>query len=98
MNTIEFQCETITPMFMGSADPQECELRPPSIKGAMRFWWRAINGNLGLDELRKREAEIFGGSGEKEAERSKVIIKLHDIKEINEVKISLTPHHKKGYC
>lgn len=64
MHKVTFECETITPMFMAGADGKTPELRPPSIKGAMRFWWRAMNGHLGLDELRKQEAAIFGGTGE----------------------------------
>ena len=30
-----------TPAFLGGADTQAESLRPPSIKGALRFWWRA---------------------------------------------------------
>ena len=41
MNTITFELETITPMFMAGADGETFELRPSSIKGDMRFWWRA---------------------------------------------------------
>ncbi|OPX29474.1 MAG: type III-B CRISPR module RAMP protein Cmr1 [Candidatus Omnitrophica bacterium 4484_171] len=48
MKTITFECETITPMFLAGADGRTPELRPPSIKGAMRFWWRAMNGHLPL--------------------------------------------------
>ncbi len=65
MKTITFECETITPMFLSGADGITPELRPPSIKGAMRFWWRAMNGHLPLAELKKREGEIFGSGGEK---------------------------------
>lgn len=60
MHTITFTCETITPMFLSGADGQTPELRAPSIKGALRFWWRAVNGHLG-ESLKKREIEIFGG-------------------------------------
>ncbi|MFW0885026.1 type III-B CRISPR module RAMP protein Cmr1 [Candidatus Acidulodesulfobacterium sp. H_13] len=67
MKKIEFECEIITPMFLAGADGKTPELRPPSIKGAMRFWWRAMGGHL------PSEANIFGGSGEK-IEQSKVII------------------------
>ena len=63
MKTITFHCETITPMFLAGADGQTPELRPPSIKGALRFWWRAMNGHLPLAELKKREGEIFGNGG-----------------------------------
>lgn len=78
--TITFECEVITPMFLAGADGSTPELRPASIKGAMRFWWRALNGHLvgedgDLTELKKREAEIFGGSGEGQG-RSKVAVRV----------------------
>jgi len=57
-------------MFLSGADGQTPELRPPSIKGALRFWWRAMNGHLSLEELKKKEDEIFGGT----EGRSKVVI------------------------
>jgi CRISPR-associated protein Cmr1 len=63
METITFECEVITPMFLAGADGQKPELRPPSIKGAMRFWWRAMNGHMSIDVLREKEAAIFGGTG-----------------------------------
>jgi CRISPR-associated protein Cmr1 len=47
-------------MFLSGADGQTPELRPPSIKGALRFWWRAMNGHLDIKTLRKKEAELFG--------------------------------------
>lgn len=62
MGKIVFECETITPMFMYGADGTTPELRPASIKGVMRFWWRAIHGNLSLDELKRQEGEIFGST------------------------------------
>jgi len=94
MKTITFECETITPMFMYGADGTTPELRPASIKGVTRFWWRAIHGNLELSELKKREGEIFGDTEKK----SKLIIHPIEITEDNNYEISLTPHHKKGYC
>lgn len=65
MKQIVFECESITPMFMYGADGKTAELRPASIKGVMRFWWRAMNGNLPLDELKKQEGEIFGSMEKK---------------------------------
>lgn len=73
MHTITFTCEVITPMFLAGADGSKPELRPPSIKGILRFWWRAIHGDMTVSRLKQEEAEIFGGGGEK-AKRSKVII------------------------
>ncbi len=70
MEKITFTCETITPMFLAGADGQTPELRAPSIKGTLRFWWRAMNGHLGLHELKAKEDEIFGGT----ENRSNVIL------------------------
>jgi CRISPR-associated protein Cmr1 len=71
MHSITFHCETITPMFLSGADGQTPELRAPSIKGALRFWWRALNGHLperdgnrwDYSKLQKEEANLFGGTG-----------------------------------
>ncbi len=87
METITFHCKVITPMFLAGADGQTPELRAPSIKGAMRFWWRALNGHLPLQDrmerhngeprvmqagLRSCEAAIFGG----ESRRSSFFIQI----------------------
>ena len=61
-------------MFLGGASPQELadNIRPPSIKGALRFWWRALNWQRvyrgdsdaqkrsALNDLHQLEAELFG--------------------------------------
>jgi CRISPR-associated protein Cmr1 len=65
---------------MYGADNKTPELRPASIKGVMRFWWRAINGDLPLDKLKKQEDEIFGST----EKRSKVIIRVSNKKEVKE--------------
>lgn len=79
MNSITFKCEVVTPMFLAGADGREPELRAPSIKGAMRFWWRAMHGDTGVKALREREAEIFGGGGDN-ARRSQIAIKITENK------------------
>ena len=39
--------ETVTPPFLGGADPRGApELRPPAFRGAMRYWLRAALGGL----------------------------------------------------
>jgi CRISPR-associated protein Cmr1 len=77
MRTITFECEVITPMFLAGADGVTPELRPASIKGALRFWWRAMNGHLSLEQLKKSEGEIFGGT-EDGMGRSKIIIRIDE--------------------
>lgn len=60
----------VTPMFIAGADQTRAELRAPSIKGALRFWWRALNwakirstcnsDDSALAELKKKEDRLFG--------------------------------------
>jgi CRISPR-associated protein Cmr1 len=78
MKTITFNCEVITPMFLSGADGSTPELRPASIKGAMRFWWRAMHGHLSLDELSARESQLFGGSADGQG-RSKVRLRVENL-------------------
>jgi CRISPR-associated protein Cmr1 len=91
---ITFTCEVVTPMFLAGADGIEPALRPPSIKGAMRFWWRAMHGYLPIDDikmpddevqkgLRSQETEIFGGGGEN-ARRSQVTIRIKQRDQLRE--------------
>jgi CRISPR-associated protein Cmr1 len=90
MKTVTFSCEPITPIFMYGADGKSPELRPASIKGVMRFWWRAINGDLPLDDLKKQEDEIFGST----EKRSSFSIRVNeDLKSKKEYPL---PHKKKG--
>ncbi|WP_157129767.1 type III-B CRISPR module RAMP protein Cmr1, partial [Thermobifida halotolerans] len=41
-----------TPLFNGDGDPRRAEVRVPSIRGAMRFWLRALAGITAADDLR----------------------------------------------
>ncbi|MCX7094130.1 MAG: type III-B CRISPR module RAMP protein Cmr1 [Methylobacter sp.] len=58
-------------MFIGGGDSSDLpELRPPSIKGALRFWWRALqwgeclknnpDPQTALRILHQQEGELFG--------------------------------------
>lgn len=78
METIVCKCRVITPMFSSGADQTGCEIRVPEIKAAMRFWWRAAHSNLKLEELKEREALIFGGSGDEEARKSSFTMRVEN--------------------
>jgi CRISPR-associated protein Cmr1 len=72
MREILAEYEITTPMFLGGGDPQNVDLRPPSIKGVLRFWWRAIKWGDCLKEtdselealkkLHRLEADLFGST------------------------------------
>jgi len=55
-------------MFLGGAEPAaEAELRLPSFKGALRFWWRALMWGKGLRDpsaLIAAENKVFGCSSQ----------------------------------
>ncbi|BCB96578.1 hypothetical protein JZK55_15000 [Dissulfurispira thermophila] len=78
MKTVGFTLTTITPMFLSGIDSRTPELRAPSIKGAMRFWWRALKAEPDIDKLRKKEDQIFGSSDEKIG-RAKFSIRVSQI-------------------
>lgn len=75
MERREFDVEVVTPLFLGGAEPNRAELRVPSIKGTLRFWWRATHAHLPLDRLKEQESENFGDAGAKYG-KSKVQIKI----------------------
>jgi CRISPR/Cas system CMR-associated protein Cmr1 (group 7 of RAMP superfamily) len=74
MNTLLASFEIVTPMFLGGADPKTPQgIRPASVKGALRFWWRALNWarvaalhssdqNAALRQLHQEEGWLFGQS------------------------------------
>jgi CRISPR-associated protein Cmr1 len=94
MQSITFECEVITPMFLAGADGVTPELRPPSIKGALRFWWRALNGHLPLGKLKEREGKIFGST---DFGRSKVLIRVQEDMEWDKRSSAAPTPHKPKY-
>lgn len=67
-----------TPLFLGGADQNQTELRVPSIKGALRFWWRALNyGRYGGDcqRIYKEEGRLFGAVS-RDAGQSSILMRL----------------------
>ena len=62
---MQFEVEVITPLFLGGAEPKKAELRAASVKGALRFWWRALYGTNDLGKMRQEESQIFGSTEQK---------------------------------
>ena len=62
---IEASYRLTTPLFCGGADPKVGELRLPSFKGVLRFWWRAMAWSRcagDLAQIRQEEEELFGST------------------------------------
>jgi CRISPR-associated protein Cmr1 len=74
----------VTPLFLTGADPRGApELRVPSVRGALRFWLRALAGGCygtdqaGVQRVRELEAKVFGDAGGKDGfGASKVVVRL----------------------
>lgn len=67
--------EIVTPMFLGGADHQATRIRETSIKGALAFWWRALNYAGFVEKAAKPDSE------KPEEERGKSALALMQEKE-----------------
>lgn len=57
--------EAVTPLFLGGANPRSApELRAPSLRGALRYWLRALVGAAGEQTMRQHEDRLFGVGGD----------------------------------
>ena len=62
---IEATYRVATPLFCAGANQQHAELRLPSFKGVLRFWWRALAWSRlrgSLDDIGHEEDHLFGSS------------------------------------
>ena len=78
MYNAEFEIEALTPIFMRGADQREAEIRASSIKGVIRWWFRALAGNYFGDDIKSlREAEnyAFGST----SGRSRAVVSITDL-------------------
>lgn len=79
---LQIQYRVVTPAFLGGADVSHAELRPPSIKAALRFWYRAVDPEFSKRDTRQapvRESLLFGAT-ENGAGQSKVLLTVLDEK------------------
>ena len=97
LKKISFEIETITPMFLSGADQSKAELRAASIKGLLRFWWRALQAESDINKLRERESQIFGSSDVEKGGGSSFSIRVShdgDIKTTRTTKFLDNPNYK----
>jgi len=95
MRTIEATYRITTPMFCSGADQTRAELRLPSFKGVLRFWWRAMSfGRLGasLAELARAESALFGSA---HGGQSRVLLRL-DAPQLGGGALGEQPHFRPG--
>lgn len=87
-----------TPMFLSGADQTQTELRLPSFKGALRFWWRALNWGqddlASIADLKHAEARLFGGTGSGEGQAMFLLRIAPD----TTIETGNQAHFKQGTC
>src|SRR5512135_678979 len=74
LRSLDVELEAVTPLWIGGADAY-AELRPPSVRGCMRFWFRALVGGLLGEALRdvwEAESAVYGST----ARASSVVVRL----------------------
>jgi len=79
MKKLIFTLETITPLFLSGTDQSAVELRAASIRGHLRYWYRALLGGLGVTQssrLHELESQVFG----KEERGSPLIVRVRDVR------------------
>ena len=65
--TLSYTIQLVTPLFGGGVEPrvvdQSMPIRATEIRGHLRFWWRLLYGaELGTEEMRKAETDIWGST------------------------------------
>jgi len=90
MKKMEFPCEVITPMFLYGADKNCPEFRAASIKGIMRYWWRAVQAESDIGKMKEKEDRIFGDSGNEGKSKFSVVVKSEGFEHDRQ---NMLPHH-----
>lgn len=75
----KYSFKTLTPLFINGPIKNKVELRTASLKGALRYWYRAAIAEANIENLYKKENEIFGSTDS----ASTFIIKIKNLSKIN---------------
>lgn len=68
MPQVTFQVKVLTPLFLAGADQTQAELRAPTFRGLMRYWYRALVGGVvgtnskGFEQVMENEKAVFGAT------------------------------------
>ena len=84
LERLSIELVSTTPIFGGgvvAGQPDErVPIRVPSIRGHLRFWWRALQApGMPADEMQARERELFGGAAGDEGAASDVIVTVSGV-------------------
>jgi len=92
MKTQTFQLTFVTPCFCAGANPAVAEIRSPSIRGKLRWWFRVLGGTP------EQEAEIFGNAAGDQGTASALIVRTTDVEAQRQWQpINFAPNSNTGY-
>jgi len=74
MKRESFHLELITPCFCAGADPAQAEIRAPSIRGQLRWWFRVLGGSV------EDESAVFGSAAGESGVGSALRIAITDLR------------------
>jgi CRISPR type III-B/RAMP module RAMP protein Cmr1 len=72
MTSRKYVVEVLTPCFCAGIDQKRAEIRAPSIRGQLRWWFRALGGTF------EQERQVFGGV-HGEAVASRLVVRVMDL-------------------
>ncbi|HPZ55445.1 MAG TPA: type III-B CRISPR module RAMP protein Cmr1 [Bacillota bacterium] len=78
---VEATYTAVTPVFCVGADETSAEVRLPSFKGVLRFWWRALAWSKyggDLNTIAKQEDHIFGSTS---TGQSRLLMRLASVEQ-----------------
>jgi CRISPR-associated protein Cmr1 len=92
MKTETFHLELITPCFCAGAEQAVAEIRAASIRGQLRWWFRAMGGNP------RGETSIFGSTAVDSAAGSLVRVAVSDVKPVTQRSLPVfSPNDAQSY-
>lgn len=74
MITQPYHLTFITPCFCAGANPSVAEVRAPSIRGKLRWWFRVLGGSS------EQEAQVFGSIAGDAGSASALMVRVADVK------------------
>ena len=73
MKTHTFHLELITPCFCAGAEPAQAEIRAPSVRGKLRWWFRVLGGTP------SQEAAVFGSAAGSVGGSSAIRVRIDNV-------------------
>lgn len=85
-----YRLKVVTPLFLYGADQRQPEVRAASVRGQLRYWFRAIEGadTPQLDRLWDEESALFGST----AGGSTVSLRVYPVGELTTGRYAMLPH------